>query len=185
VHTSIMWEALSWPSIEHVLIDETPAGGWTADGVMIGVIDGGPTRLTYRLDIGGDGAVRTVDVSEAVGGQRIALRSDGHGRWRDAAGAPLSALDGCVDVDISTTPLTNTLPIRRLGLAVGDSREITVGYVDVPGLALHGVQQQYARLDEFTYRYASGTFTADVTVDADGLVTDYAGLWRRVTDPVR
>ena len=38
--------------------------------------------------------------------------------------------------------------------------------------------QTYTRLDEFTYRYASGTFEAELTVDDDGLVTSYAE-WRR------
>jgi hypothetical protein len=34
------------------------------------------------------------------------------------------------------------------------------------------------RLDEFTYRYASGTFEAELKVDDEGLVTAYAD-WRR------
>jgi hypothetical protein len=38
--------------------------------------------------------------------------------------------------------------------------------------------QTYTRLDEFTYRYSSGTFDADLAVDDDGLVTGYAE-WRR------
>ena len=38
--------------------------------------------------------------------------------------------------------------------------------------------QTYTRLDEYTYRYKSGTFEADLDVDDDGLVTSYAE-WRR------
>jgi hypothetical protein len=38
--------------------------------------------------------------------------------------------------------------------------------------------QTYTRIDEFTYRYASGTFEAELTVDDDGLVTTYA-VWQR------
>jgi hypothetical protein len=38
--------------------------------------------------------------------------------------------------------------------------------------------QTYARLDEFTYRYSSGAFEAELTVDDDGVVTQYAE-WRR------
>ncbi len=38
--------------------------------------------------------------------------------------------------------------------------------------------QTYTRLDEFTYRYSSGTFEAELTVDDDGLVAQYAE-WRR------
>ena len=38
--------------------------------------------------------------------------------------------------------------------------------------------QTYTRLDEFTYRYASGTFEAELIVDDEGVVTEYAE-WRR------
>ena len=38
--------------------------------------------------------------------------------------------------------------------------------------------QTYSRLDEFTYRYSSGTFEAELSVDDDGLVTSYAA-WQR------
>ena len=76
--------------------------------------------------------------------------------------APVADLDGCIDVDISTTPLTNTLPVRRLRLAPGQSAEIQVGYVDVPTLTIRAVLQSYTRIDGRTYRYASGSFAADV-----------------------
>jgi hypothetical protein len=40
-------------------------------------------------------------------------------------------------------------------------------------------RQRYTRVDaEGTYRYASGTFESDLTVDDDGLVYSYA-VWRR------
>ena len=38
--------------------------------------------------------------------------------------------------------------------------------------------QTYTRLDEYTYRYSSGTFAAELAVDDDGLVAAYAD-WRR------
>jgi uncharacterized protein len=175
----LAWQALEWPSVEHVAIaDDTD--GWTADGAMVGVIDGAAVRLTYRLRVGGDGATRTLDLADAVGGATLRLRADGHGRWWDADGAPVAELDDCIDVDISTTPLTNTLPVRRLRLAPGESAEIQVGYVEVPALTIRAVPQHYTRTDARTYRYASGSFAADVLFDEQDLVTDYADLWRRV-----
>ncbi len=89
-------------------------------------------------------------------------------------------------MDISTTPFTNTLPIRRLDLDPGESQEIRVAYVDVPGMAVRPERQRYACLERHTgggvYRYESldgNRFTADLTVDADGLVLDYPGLFLR------
>jgi len=182
VRATVVWEALQWPSVEHVAI--TPADdGWTADGAATAVVDGRPTRLAYQIRVGGDGAVRTVDVRETVGDASLALRANGAGAWQDGDGAAIPDLDGCIDVDISITPLTNMLPIRRLGLDVGESAEILVGYIDVPTLTLRPAAQRYTRLTDRTYRYESGSFRADVTVDDAGLVIDYVRLWRRVQVP--
>ena len=39
-----------------------------------------------------------------------------------------------IDVDISATPFTNTLPIRRLGLQPGEFAELDVAFVDAPAM---------------------------------------------------
>src|ERR1700748_2646996 len=127
MRTDIAWTALPWSSVEHVAIADED--GWTADGAMVAVFDGRAVRLTYRLQVDVAGATRALDLSDSVGGASLGLRGDGHGRWSDVDGAPVPDLDGCIDVDISTTPLTNTLPVRRLRLAPGESADIQVAYV--------------------------------------------------------
>ena len=47
-----------------------------------------------------------------------------------------------------------------------------------PELTVVKADQKYTRLDEFTYRYASGDFEAELTVDDEGLVAAYAD-WAR------
>jgi hypothetical protein len=121
--------------------------------------------------------------SEAVGERTIRLFSDGAGNWHDDKGQPLDTLQGCIDVDIMLTPLTNTLPIRRLQLAPGESREISVVYIAAPDLSIRPFRQRYTRLDDGQqYRYESldSGFTAVLPVDDDGFVVDYPGIWRRV-----
>ena len=76
-----------------------------------------------------------------TGRDRVCLRADGAGNWTDADGTPLPALQGCVDVDLSGSPFTNTLPIRRLGDNLRARQEIRVTYIDLPkldGYALAG-----------------------------------------------
>jgi hypothetical protein len=96
------------------------------------------------------------------------------------------ALDGCLDVDLSATPFTNTLPIRRLALAPGWAAEITVVYVDVPALRIGVSRQRYRCLTwgpaggVYRYENAAGDFAADITVDADGLVVEYPQIARQV-----
>jgi hypothetical protein len=88
-------------------------------------------------------------------------------------------------VDVAETPFTNTLPIRRLRLSPGESAEIAVAYFDGAELQPWPEPQRYTRLQKGEegelYRIESldGGFTADLAVDADGLVVDYPGLFRR------
>ena len=117
---------------------------------------------------------------------RVDLLSDGQGNWTIPDGRAVPELRGCIDVDISVTPFTNTLPIRRLGLAPGDSAELSVAYFEGTELQAWPEPQQYTCLEKNDwgglYRFLSpdGGFTADLLVDSDGLVLDYPELFKRV-----
>jgi hypothetical protein len=87
-------------------------------------------------------------------------------------------LKGCTDIDLGCSPSTNTLPIRRLRLGIGASSTIQAAWVRFPALVVVKAAQTYTRLDEFTYRYESGDFSAELTADEDGLVASYAD-WQR------
>jgi hypothetical protein len=56
-------------------------------------------------------------------------------------------------VDLSITPLTNTLPIRRLKLGVGESAEIATAYVAIPDMEASLDRQRYTRVAFDRYRY--------------------------------
>jgi len=174
----VVWSALRWPGLEHVSI-RVHHGELSAAGRGIAVLDGVPTHVDYALRTDRTGATRFVEitVSGPFPTRTRTLHADGQGHWRDDTG-PLPDLDGCLDVDISFTPCTNTLPIRRLALAVGEARDIDVAYLAVPRLTVSRAHQGYRRLD-CGYRYESGRFAADLTVDDADLVINYAHLWRR------
>jgi uncharacterized protein len=113
-------------------------------------------------------------------GAQLELRADGQGTWwRNGQDAP--DLDGCIDVDLGCTPATNTLPIRRLDLAVGSEAEILAAWVRFPDLHVQPLRQRYRRLGPDRYEYSSNTFRAELTVDELGLVIDYQGAWERLT----
>lgn len=138
---------------------------------------------TFRVRLDADWVTREVEVTSVgeAGERRLRLRADEDRRWqRDAR--PADELDGCVDVDVAATPLTNTFPIRRLaGLAVGEEVTTPVAWVDVPALRVTRVEQTYRRLGARRWQYRDpqhGAFT--LTVDGDGLVVDYEGFATRV-----
>ena len=174
----VAWSALRWPGVEHVSIS-VHHGELSAAGRGIAVLDGVPTHVVYTLRTDQTGATRCVEitVSGPFPTRTRTLHADGEGHWRDDVG-PLPDLDGCLDVDISFTPCTNTMPIRRLALAVGEARDIDVAYLSVPRLTVSRARQRYRRLDS-GYRYDSGRFAADLTVDDADVVIDYPDLWRR------
>jgi uncharacterized protein len=153
--------------------------GLSLVGTVIGAEAGLPTRVEYRVLADRAGLTTAVHVRDLRGFETrtITLERDTKGRWTiDHLIA--RGLKGCGDVDLGCSPSTNTLPIRRLRLAIGASRTIQAAWVRFPELSVEKAAQTYTRLDEFTYHYASGTFEADLTVDEDWLVASYAE-WRR------
>jgi hypothetical protein len=92
-------------------------------------------------------------------------------------------LAGAIDIDISITPFTNTLPVRRLRLKTGQSEDILAVYIQLPELTVTTDRQRYTCLEpNRRYRYESldSDFTRDIEVDGHGLVVTYPGLFRRV-----
>ena len=179
----VVWERLDSPGLEHLRLHGED-GPLQAHSTVVGLGEGGPFTLTYVLRWDRRWHTRSLRVECRTGDRLLTLDldSDGEGSWR-LPGRPPNALQGCLDVDIAATPFTNTLPIRRLALRPGDGAEIVVAYVAVPELTVEPMRQRYTRsADGGIYRYesvASG-FRADLRVDADGLVIDYPGLWRRL-----
>lgn len=176
---TVRWQAWEGDGLEHCRIGQTGAG-ILAEAAVIGERGGTPYGLAYRVVCQADWRVREVDVAMA-GGARLRLRADGKGHWIDGEGEPLPTLDGCIDVDIAATPFTNSLPIRRLELNRDASADIRVAYVPLPSLEPEAVAQRYTRLGESRYLYEGlfRSFSAELAVDADGLVIDYPGTFRR------
>ena len=184
VEREVMWTPWEEAGLEHLRL-VTSGSGVVANGLVIGLQGGRPFRIGYEIRCDGRWRVREVRAA-APDSERpvLELLANGEGRWKSRGGEPVPELDGCIDVDISATPFTNTLPIRRLGLKPGESEELTVTYIRVPELLVGPERQRYGCLeaDGGFYRFEAlpSGFTAELPVDAEGLVIDYPGLFRRV-----
>jgi len=154
-------------------------GGLSLVGTVLGAEAGAPVRIEYRVFADSTGVTTAAHVRDLRGFETrtLALERDAKGNWT-VDGRTARALKGCTDVDLGCSPATNTLPIRRLRLGVGASKTITAAWVRFPELEVVKAKQTYTRLDESTYRYASGTYVGELTVDDDGLVAVYE-VWRR------
>jgi uncharacterized protein len=186
--TDVGWAALWWPGTEHVVVSADESGH-KAEGQLVMAKRGLATvRYSLTCDSGWRFREVTISVTSAVEQKSLTLEAsaaaDRDGGWR-ANGRPRPDLDGCDDIDIDCTPLTNTLPIRRLDWSAGKAYDIDVAYVRVPELEVRKVRQRYTALGRGTtgeqaFRYEAGSFQADLNVDADGFVLDYPGIWRRI-----
>jgi len=174
-----IWQPDQGEGAEYFTFRSVP-GGYEARGQVVAMLEKAPLTATYVVDLTAAWRTRRVRI-DVQDGAKLDILSDGAGNWRDADGRALSALDGCIDTDILVTPFTNTLPIRHLGLKVGEAAEIKVAYITVPALTLHPAPQRYTRLAETRWRFEGleTDFTAELTVDADGFVIEYPGLFLR------
>jgi hypothetical protein len=201
--SSLFWERRDAIGVEHALVDART--GLYARGTAVAVdpiaytcryeLRTDPSWVTARVDVAAVGAgwARTARLELAAGRWRVtaseqgdldaALTAAGH------AGAGLPGTEdpdllyGAYDVDLSGSPLTNTLPIRRLGLfkaETGVAHRLNVAWVLLPSLEVIQADQIYTPLGEGRVRYASETFSADLVCDDDGFVIEYPGLARRV-----
>lgn len=167
---TVVWELPGEGAEVCTLEDVQP--GFRLAGTAILAADGAPFFIEYEVGVDAEWRTRSVDVT--CNEITIELTADGNGSWS----AP--AFDGCIDVDLGFTPATNTLPIRRAGLAVGEAADLNVAWMRFPELELERMTQRYARLADDRYRYASPGFTAELQVDEHGLVLEYEGLWRAI-----
>lgn len=180
----VMWSAWEKPGLGHLRL-AVRESGVVADGLVLGEAEGCPFRLAYDVRCDANWRMRAARVGVPGDPPKVELLSDGEGNLTGPDGRAVAYLEGCEYVDIAETPFTNTLPIRRLGLAPGESAKIAVAYVDRAELQTWPEPQRYTCLETGggggLYRFLSldGGFTADLPVDADGLVLDYPELFKR------
>lgn len=180
---ALLWRRMDVPGVEHFRLWRT-AEGPRLEGTAVTQIDGVPLAARYVVACSLAWETRSVSVEVESGAEArtLELAADGTGEWW-MNGQRVEKLAGCQDVDLGITPSTNTLPIRRLALAVGEGREVTAAWVRFPDLSVTAFPQRYTRLANGRYRYESrgGSFTADLDTDELGLVVRYSTLWERVT----
>jgi hypothetical protein len=155
--------------------------GWTA-----AVQDGRALTVGYVIVASG-WTIRSARVvgDSAAGRREVRLDGDGAGRWRvDGVAAP--ELDGCLDVDLESSALTNAFPVHRLGLAIGEAAEAPAVYVRAPDLTVERLEQRYVRLEDDRnrqrYHYSAPRFDFEcrLSYDEGGFVDDYPGIAGRI-----
>ena len=171
----LIWRGVEVESLERATVDDR-------DGVRVSsIIDSARGRYSYELECAADWTFRSLHLEALAGERTFDLERSADGVWRHD-GTERPDLAEAIDVDLSITPLTNTLPIRRLDLGTDEEGDVVVAYVSFPDLELLPDPQRYTRLDEDLYLFESleSDFEAELTVDARGFVLEYPGLFERL-----
>jgi hypothetical protein len=178
---ALIWQRLDGPGAEYFGL-WSEEGGWQLRGTVVTALEGLPARIRYGIICDSGWRTCAVHIALRAGGpeQALHLTVDEEQRWF-AGKTEVTELQGCLDVDLEVTPSTNSLPVRRGGLRVGEQRSFRVAWVRFPTLTLQAVDQTYTRLEDRLYRYQSGpSFESELEVDELGLVVNYPGSWQRV-----
>lgn len=157
------------------------------DGATTAVEDGEPWAVEYAIILDSEWATVSVIVRarSRAATRELTLTSTGDGSWQ-VNGESAPHLDGCRDVDLEASVLTNAFPVRRLRLAPGQGAEAPAAYVRAASLEVQRLEQRYVRRasdgPEERYDYAAPAFdvSCQLVYTADGLVRDYPGIAVRV-----
>jgi hypothetical protein len=149
-------------------------------GTSVFLQDGEVARLTYEVVCDAGWRTQHGIVDGWIGSRSVLLRiaRTPEGDWI-LNNVLVPRLAACLDLDLGFTPATNLLQLRRLSLAVGESAEVPVAWLDVSTSALERLDQRYERRGAEAYWYTAPRFgyTALLEVDDTGFVRRYPGLW--------
>ncbi len=203
VHEAV-WEWVDRKGLEWCAVTER-AEGVRVEGRVVAVLGKEPTKLRYELELDAGWGFLQARLSCESGTTTTDFEIERTAQGWSVDGQPRPDLEGCVDIDIMASPLTNTLPIRRLPWEPGRSHDILTAYIRVPELSVERVGQRYSFLGSgsaggqrfeyllpaqpicqsgttraFEYHSAASGFRATLQVDASGLVCHYPPYWRRL-----
>jgi uncharacterized protein len=176
---TLFWKSIQEGSLEHFSLRKE-SNQFILEGVVLCTYEK-PTRVYYKITTSSDWHTKSVEVS-MISSERKSLRLEvtPNQEWL-LDGRRLETFTNLIDIDLGITPATNTLPINRLNLNVGESADLTAVWIRFPELTIEPLPQRYTRLGANTYRYenADDSFSADLTVDELGVVETYGNLWTR------
>ncbi len=176
---SILWRRLDQPGHEYARLSFQESS-WRLIGTAVFAHNLQPCRLDYLVVCDSQWQTLSGRVAGWIGDEtvEIELSVDSAHHWR-LNGAECPEVAGCTDLDLNFSPSTNLLPIRRLGLAIGQEAKVQAAWLRFPSFTLEPLEQLYRRTDVATYRYesAGGRFVTELQVSPAGFVTDYPNFW--------
>lgn len=153
-------------------------------GTSLGIEADTPWNFDYIIEVDNSWHTRSAVINNQAGG-RIEVQTDGAGHWT-VNGERRPDLDGCLDLDLEGSAVTNAIPIRRLALVAGEQASAPAAYVRTDKLQVERLDQTYRRIADqngmlvFDYRSPRFAYHECLRFAPDGLVAEYPGIAARV-----
>ena len=127
----MLWFCAALRSAEHFSLQRID-NKWTLAGDVALLVDGIPGHVRYGVTASADWIVERTSIDFAIGGRRRVFEIvQADGVWTVDGQVRLD-LAGCTDIDLGWTPATNTVPLRRLEVDVGEHADIRAVWVRFP-----------------------------------------------------
>lgn len=155
--------------------------GWMLTGQAIWQ-DSGENSLNYVVRCDNEWCSLSVDITGKRADHPVALRlARGPQGWSlNEVLQPGTA--HCTDIDLSFTPATNLLPLRRLTFGKAKPIQVHAAWL-IPDLSqVQQLDQTYTQMGAGAFTYASANFAAELETHPSGFVTRYPGLWEGWVD---
>ena len=182
---TLVWKPWLNPGVENLRLRQDERG-IHASSHLIQSVRGNSIAATYVLAFDAAWRFRRLWLKVDNLGQRsLSLERDVHGGWT-LNGEPRDDLSDCQHVMLSTTPFTHTPILQRCALAVGQSEEVRVAFVDMLTFTVQPRLQRYQCLrqqDEQTlYRYeTAGKQSRELTMDGQVFLNKASEQYLRLT----
>lgn len=184
MNPSIEWISQLFSGREKCTL-EVRDDGFLIQGEAKLIIEEKGARFAYTVSCDPGWRTRSAEVLGTLGPIAISLSIEvKKGQVWVCNGREQPQLSGCIDIDLGFTPATNTLPIRRLAIEIGEEEKVEAAWLKLPELELVPLVQYYRRVtaDQYFYRSENAGSTSPMTVNHVGLVTTYGDLWRENPD---
>jgi len=154
------------------------------EGHTSAVLDGEPFAASYAIELDPRWRTRKARVrgQSLTGVHEVVVQADDDGCWR-VNGSQAPGLDGCIDLDLELSSLTNAFPVRRLALQVGKRAQAPAAWVRAGDLRVERLEQQYERIADtrdgharFDYVAPAFNFRSELEYDVSGLIVAYPGI---------
>lgn len=183
IKKTIVWESNQIFGSEYMEIYFTE-NDLEVSSTVISLENNIPSKINYTISLDPHWVVKQLHIKNSYNNKELYILSNGKGEWFRENGDEILELKGAIDIDISCTPFTNSLPINRLNWSINSPNYFEMAFINASDLTYKRVKQGYELLDDSNnkrkFHYKSCTFESIIEVDSDGLVTNYPGLFKRL-----